>query len=268
VTVIDLTHQIAPFDVRAGSHALTRSVPHLGHGIVLAVVDPGVGSGRRGVCLQVEPSFAGGGAPQFFVGPDNGLLIAAAELLGGGSIWRGVELEQQAAGGSAANTFDGRDVFAPAAAALCRGVPLEELGSLIDPATLVRLPTPTIERGRLADGRHTLRTEITWVDHFGNLQLAARLADATRSDAAGGGEETGALFPGSLTVELLPPTAASGRGSDTPRPLRYVETFADLAPAELGLLEDSNGHLAVVANQTSAAQALNVPAGGLVLLTW
>jgi S-adenosylmethionine hydrolase len=266
VTVIDLTHQVPPFDVRAGSHALTRSVPHLGHGVVLAVVDPGVGSGRRGVCLRSGV----GSAPQFFVGPDNGLLIAAAELVGGGSIGRVVELERPAAGGAA--TFDGRDVFAPAAAALCRGVPLEELGALIDPATLVRLPASAsaIERGRLADGRHTLRTEITWVDHFGNLQLAARLADAGAAAAAGAagagdGAETGSPFPGRLTVELSPAASIS---SDTPRPLRFVETFADLASAELGLLEDSNGHLAVVANQASAARVLNVSAGEIVLLTW
>src|SRR6202046_3429733 len=78
-TVIDLTHHIPPFDVRAGSHALVRAAPHLGPGVVLAVVDPGVGTERRGLCVPVTPP---GNGPTFFVGPDNGLLIAAAEPVG------------------------------------------------------------------------------------------------------------------------------------------------------------------------------------------
>ena len=75
-------------------------------------------------------------------------------------------------------TFDGRDVFAPAAAALCTGAALEKLGEPIDPASLVRLVGGVVEEGRLHDGRVCLRAEVTWVDHFGNLQLAATMADA------------------------------------------------------------------------------------------
>jgi S-adenosylmethionine hydrolase len=98
------------------------------------------------------------------------------------------------------------------------------------------------------------------VDHFGNLQLAARPADVA---APAYTEAREILTLGSLTVELSP---ADGSGSQ--RTLRCVETFADLAPAELGLLQDSNGHLAVVANQASAAQMLTLAAGELVVLTW
>ena len=174
-TVIDLTHHIPPFDVRAGSHTLVRAVPHLGSGVVLAVVDPGVGTARRGIALEVAlPS----GASLAFVGPDNGLLVAAAEAAAEAPVARVVELARPPAPPDRGSTFDGRDLFAPAAAALCSGVALEELGEPIDPASLVRLIGGVVEEGRLHDGRACLRSEVTWVDRFGNLQLAATVADA------------------------------------------------------------------------------------------
>src|ERR1019366_6029375 len=85
LTIIDLTHEIPAFDVRAGANTLTRAAPRLGSGVVLAVVDPGVGPDRRGLCLEVTPQGRDGRpeGPSFFVGPDNGLLIPAAELVGG-----------------------------------------------------------------------------------------------------------------------------------------------------------------------------------------
>jgi S-adenosylmethionine hydrolase len=252
VTVIDLSHQIPPFDVRAGALTLERAVPYLGPGVVLAVVDPGVGSARRGVCLEVGPGPGPGPGPRFFVGPDNGLLVAGAELAGGGPIARGVELVPRASP-SASSTFDGRDLFAPAVAALCRGVPLEQLGPPLVPATLERLPPPTVAYGRSADGRHTLRAEITWVDRFGNLQLAATPDPPARP--------TG-------TVALASASAGAGESAAEAHTLRCVETFADLAPAELGLLQDANGHLALVAGQASAARKLALAAGEVVELTW
>ncbi len=164
VAIIDLTHQIPPFDIRAGAMALERAAPFLGPGVVLAVVDPGVGSGRRGVCLEVSPR---GPGPAFFVGPDNGLLLPAAELVGGGSIVRAIALPPVP---GQARTFDGRDLFAPAAAALSRGVPLGELGPAFDPDSLVRLVPPAVAHLTLADGRRSLRAEVVWVDRFGNLR--------------------------------------------------------------------------------------------------
>ncbi|MFZ0250851.1 MAG: SAM-dependent chlorinase/fluorinase, partial [Acidimicrobiales bacterium] len=88
-TVIDLTHHIPPFDVRAGSHALVRAVPYLGSGVVLGVVDPGVGTDRRGIGLRVQ---APSGASLWFVGPDNGLLVAAAEAAAEAPVDHVVEL--------------------------------------------------------------------------------------------------------------------------------------------------------------------------------
>lgn len=155
--VVDLTHDVPPFDVRAGSEALLRTVPFLGPGVVLGVVDPGVGGGRRGLAIECA------GRPLFLVGPDNGLLVAAAEAAGG--ILRVVELEM---GLEAAATFDGRDVFAPAAAALCRGAAIEGLGPAVPVEELVRVAAPVCEVGRAS-----IRAEVTWVDRFGNVQLAA-----------------------------------------------------------------------------------------------
>ena len=120
---IDLTHGIRPFDVRGGSLALARAIPYVAEGVVLAVVDPGVGTARRAVAVEV----AGGAG--VLVGPDNGLLAPAVAIVGGAE--RAVELTNAeyhlAAPGA---TFAGRDVFAPVAAHLCNGVDLAELGPL------------------------------------------------------------------------------------------------------------------------------------------
>jgi S-adenosyl-L-methionine hydrolase (adenosine-forming) len=253
VTVIDLTHQIAAFDIRAGASTLERVVPHLGQGVVLAVVDPGVGSARRGVCLEVEPDTSRPrSAPRFFVGPDNGLLMAAAELVGGGSITRAIELlPDRHRFVTPSLTFDGRDLFAPAAAALSGGLSLEDLGAAIDPASLVRLPRPVVVHGRLADGRRSLQAEVVWVDRFGNLALAATSIDA---------EEAQMPTTGTINLRL----AATGGSHKVQR----VETFAHLARGQLGLLLDANAHLAVVAGQASAAALLAIGTGVGVILTW
>ncbi len=261
-TVIDLTHHVPPFDVRAGSHTLVRAVPHLGPGVVLGVVDPGVGTARRGIALEVAPS---SGAPLAFVGPDNGLLVAAAEAAAEAPVSRVVELTRPPAPPDRGSTFDGRDLFAPAAAALCAGAALEELGEPIDPTSLVRLIGGVVEEGRLHDGRACLRIEVTWVDHFGNLQLAATVADARVAGIPTSGHvelaarlESGREDPDGLPRSLVP---------DGMR-LRCVDAFGELEKGEFGLLVDANGHLAVVAGEASAARWLNVVAGELLVLSW
>ena len=262
-TVIDLTHHVPPFDVRAGSHALVRVVPHLGAGVVLGVVDPGVGTARRGICMEVARPEAGG--TLCFVGPDNGLLVAAAEAAGEAPITGVVALRRAEPPPDRGPTFDGRDLFAPAAAALCAGVPLEELGESVDPASLVRLAGGVVEQGRLHDGRTCLRAEVTWVDHFGNLQLAATVADARVAGIPSVGSielaariESGREYLDGLPQSLVP---------DGVR-LRCVDAFGDLGQGEFGLLVDANGHLAVVAGEASAASWLNVAAGELLVLAW
>jgi len=261
-TVIDLTHHIPPFDVRAGSHTLERAVPFLGPGVVLAVVDPGVGTLRRGIGLRVAMP-AGGSLS--FVGPDNGLLVAAAEAAGEAPVAQVVELTRQPTPPERGATFDGRDLFGPAAAALCAGSALEELGEPVDPMSLVRLVGGVVEEGRLRDGRVCLRTEVTWVDHFGNLQLAATVADARVAGIplAGSVElaarvESGRQHPDGLPRALVPDGVQ----------LRCVDAFGELEAGEFGLLVDANGHLAVVAGAASAAGWLNVAAGELLVLAW
>jgi S-adenosyl-L-methionine hydrolase (adenosine-forming) len=261
-TVIDLTHHVPPFDVRAGSHTLMRAVPHLGPGVILAVVDPGVGTARRGIALEIAlPT----GASLAFVGPDNGLLVAAAEAAAEAPVTRVVELTRPPAPPDRGSTFDGRDLFAPAAAALCSGAALEDLGEPIDPMSLVRLIGGVVEEGRLHDGRACLRIEVTWVDHFGNLQLAATVADARVAGIPTTGHvelaarlESGREDPDGLPHSLVPDGMQ----------LRCVDAFGELEQGEFGLLVDANGHLAVVAGEASAARWLNVAAGELLVLAW
>nr|WP_204342347.1 SAM-dependent chlorinase/fluorinase [Micromonospora terminaliae] len=157
--VIDVTHLVPPADVRRGAAVLAQTVPYLPVGVHVAVVDPGVGTARRGVALATP-----GG---LLVGPDNGLLLDAATALGG--ITGAVELTNPAwLAPAVSGTFHGRDVFAPVAARLALGAPLGEAGRAVDPGTLVRLPEPLV---RTDAGGFT--AEVLTVDHFGNVQLAA-----------------------------------------------------------------------------------------------
>jgi S-adenosylmethionine hydrolase len=261
-TIIDLTHEIAPFDVRAGSHTLVRAVPYLGSGVVLAVVDPGVGTSRRAVALEA----ARRDEPLYFVGPDNGLLVAAAEVAGDAPVARAVELggRPSPATSGRGRTFDGRDVFAPAAAELCVGAAIESLGVPVEPASLVRLIGGVVDTGRLDDGRACLRAEVTWVDRYGNLQLAATESDArTAGLPAAGSMELVSLAPGGGRHDALP-LALVPEGTR----LRRVDAYSELTTGELGLLVDANGHLAVVTREASAAKWLNATAGELVVLAW
>ena len=160
VTVVDLTHEVPAYDVRAGSLTLGRAAQYLCPGVVLAVVDPGVGTERRAIAVEV------GGGQSYLVGPDNGLLAGAVAMCGGATA--AVELTnpeyQLAAPGP---TFAGRDVFAPAAAHLCAGVPLADLGRA-DRSRCRSCPACC-----RSPARRTARSlaEVLWVDRYGNCQL-------------------------------------------------------------------------------------------------
>ena len=254
LTVIDLTHQIPAFDVRAGSHTLVRASPHLGPGVVLAVVDPGVGS------AAARPVHAGdaccGDGPAFFVGPDNGLLIAAAEQVGEAPIARAFELRRPGEVAGRGRTFDGRDLFAPAAAALCGGVAPEELGDPIDPLSLVRLPGGVVEQGRRSDGR-SLHAGRGPLDRPLRQHRSWRRPPPTpkwpRCPA-----------PGAVTVAIDLAGSAPGHDRSPGRDLRRSRARASSASSSI-----RNGHLAVVAGEASAA-AMRTRRGGrqMVVLTW
>ena len=252
VRVVDLTHGVAPFDVRAGSEALRRAVPHLGAGVVLAVVDPGVGGARRGVAVES----AGDGA-RWLVGPDNGLLVDAAELAGPlSSAWT----LRRPVGAPA--TFDGRDVFAPAAALLATGGDPVVAGDPLDPAELVRLGRPLVELAGPGD----VRAEVVWVDRYGNVQLAVVAADAGIDPETADPAATGAGR--GTAVVRVERRGASGETRTGRTAARRVRTFADLAPGELGVLSDANGRVALVVREGSAAQAIGARQGDVVALAW
>jgi S-adenosylmethionine hydrolase len=232
--IIDLTHGIARQDVRRGAIVLANAVPSCPPGVHLAVVDPGVGSDRRAVAVAAAEG-------RVLVGPDNGLLSRTLDRLGGAldavEISRSpFRLEPVSA------TFHGRDLFAPVAAHLSLGARLEEAGERIDPASLavLDLPTPAISGDRVV--AHAIN-----LDGFGNVTLdldSSMLAD-------------GPLRPG----ERLEVHAPDGRLEAT-----WARTFADVAPADVLLFEDSSGALALAVSGGDAAGLMNLSPDGEVTL--
>jgi S-adenosyl-L-methionine hydrolase (adenosine-forming) len=234
--VVDLAHGIPPLDVRAGGLLLADSLPYIGHeAIVLAVVDPSVGRDRD---LAIRT-----GDGRLFVAPDNGILHPS---------WRNAEGVASAVSISSpeivlqpiAPSFHARDVLAPAAAHLARGVALEELGDPIDPETLVQLqlPDPIVERGRI-------ECEVLDLNRFGNVQLNVR-----ESHLAAAGLDRAER----LSVEAHSGAAVAER----------VSTYADVDAEGWGLIVDPRGWLSVIrGNPANAAAGLGVGSGDLVWLT-
>lgn len=241
--VIDITHEVPPHDVRAASLTLMRSAQYLAPGIVLAVVDPGVGTARRAVAVEVA------GGEGVFVGPDNGLLAPAVAMTGGAD--RAVELTNAeyhlAAPGP---TFAGRDVFGPVAAHLCNGADLADLGPAINADSL--LPGLVPLTSVTDDG---VRGEVLWVDRFGNVQLNVgpdeieAFGDRLLVRWGEAGDGTGA-------------GAGAGAGS-LRRALRAV-TYGDLRAGQLGVVVDSYGLVSLAFDRRSAADELSLRPGDSV----
>lgn len=224
--VIDVTHLVPPGDVRRGAAVLAQTVPSLPRGVHLAVVDPGVGTARRPIAVESADG-------SLLVGPDNGLLVPAAEALGG--LRRVVHLTNPAwFAAQVSATFHGRDIFAPVAARLATGAPLGEAGEEISD---VVLPEPPRVR-RTPTG---VATEVLTVDHFGNVQLAAPAA--LLSDA-----------PRDVSVNGTPATRTT--------------TFGEAPAGALVVLADSAGYVAVAVNGGSAATRLSLTPGAEVNLTY
>jgi S-adenosylmethionine hydrolase len=224
VRVIDITHHVPPADVPRGAAVLAQTAPHLPESVHVAVVDPGVGTSRRAVAI---------GTPNgVLVGPDNGVLIWAAEALGG------IDEVVQIANkdwflGDMSRTFHGRDLFAPAAAHIAAGAALSDAGPSVDADTLVRLPDPVVAVG---DG--WLEAEVMTVDRFGNVQLAAG----------------GATLPALGSDLLIGGNVRARRGM----------TFQDVKPGELLVYEDSAGRVAIAVNGGRAVVVLSVRPGDVV----
>ena len=223
VAVVDLTHGIRSHDVRAGALALARSANYLCPGVVLAVVDPGVGTDRRAIAVEV------GQGASVLVGPDNGLLASAVAMVGGAD--RAVELtnteyQLQRLG----STFDGRDIFAPAAAHLALGVDLMELGEAVDPTSLTPglLPVVAEEGGQLI-------VEALWIDVYGNVQL-----NIGPDDVAAWGDHFSLI------------------AGDQRHTIARRNAYRQLGTGEVGAIVDSSGLISLAVNGGSAAQTLSI----------
>ena len=222
--IIDVTHQITPQHVRRGSVAVAQTVPYLPESVHLAVVDPGVGTTRRGIVVET--------AHGVLVGPDNGLLPPAADALGGiRAVHELAEPAYRLASTSA--TFHGRDIFAPAAAHLANGVSPAEFGPEL--AELVRLPDPDVvaQAGQL-------RADVLTVDGFGNVALAATQEHLTQAGLSG---------------------AVRVRSGTVAVPARVGRTFGDVADGEVVVYPDSSARPTVAVNGGSAADTLGLRHG-------
>jgi S-adenosylmethionine hydrolase len=233
--VIDITHGIPPQHVLQGALVLANTLPYMPAGVHVAVVDPGVGGERKPLALR-------GGDGRLYVGPDNGLLLVAADRLGG--IAEAVEIaNQDYMLTPVSRTFHGRDVFSPAGAHLAAGVELRELGPALDAAELARLELPVAQIGTAR-----IRASALYIDRFGNIQL-----NLTSKDL----EKVG-IVPGTkVEVEV--------------RFERYfavaARTFAEVRTGDIVLYEDSYRNIALAINQGNAARMFSLRVGQEVLLS-
>ncbi len=226
--VIDVTHGIPAQAVLQGAFVLANTLPYMPSGVHLAVVDPGVGGIRRPLVIRDREG-------RLFVGPDNGLLLPAAERAGIDGV---CEIANPAyANESISRTFHGRDLFAPAAAYLANGVPLGELGPPLAPDALVRLDLP--EPLFVDDG---IEAVMLYVDSFGNIAL-----NLTRDDVERIGIVPGARLELELAAQRYYAVAA--------------RTFADARPGDVILYEDSYRNMSIAISNGDAAAMLHATSG-------
>jgi S-adenosyl-L-methionine hydrolase (adenosine-forming) len=230
VRVVDLSHGVPPHDIQAGAMMLANGMAHAGpYAVALGIVDPGVGTARRAIAVKTAEG------PRL-VGPDNGLLSLAWKALGGVTL--AVEIDPAAAGSQRVSAvFHGRDVFAPAAAHIAAGMPLEKLGQAVDPTVLVQLE---LEDAETQSGR--IHGSVVDVDRFGNIRLSARPADL---------EKAGFLVG---TMVEIATTATSVRA-------RRIVAYSDVRPGEYGMLVDAWDWVSIIRYEASAAAGMGVTRG-------
>src|SRR5688500_1937738 len=227
--LLDITHEVRKYRFRDAVLLLWCALPYLPVGYHVAVVDPGVGTARRPIAARTQRG-------DVLIGPDNGLLTFPADRAGG--IEAAVELRNERYRLPVVSTsFHGRDIFAPAAAHLANGVPLEELGPPVEPGSLVTLDVPA---PRTAEGR--LETHVLYVDTFGNVKLTALAKDLHAA------------------LDRPPPgtTLHVGIGDEPSRPIPWLTPFGDASVGEPLLYEDSYGRLWLAVNQGDAARQLGL----------
>jgi S-adenosylmethionine hydrolase len=235
--IIDISHQVTRYAIAEGAGTLVFALPHMPIGVHVAVVDPGVGTERLGLALKVARG-------DILIGPDNGLLIDAAERLGGIVEARSIE-NRELMLPDISTSFHGRDVFSPVAAHLSMGTPFEDVGPEVQIARLVRLPVPkpTILRGEL-------ETEVVHILIFGNVTLAGTPADL--------GAAIGLVSAGDrLAVEFEPHDGRTGTTEVT----IWESTFGRVPIGASLLMADSEGRLSFADNQGNAAARLGLSLG-------
>jgi S-adenosyl-L-methionine hydrolase (adenosine-forming) len=227
--VIDITHGIPPQHVLQGALVLANTLPYMPVGIHLAVVDPGVGGGRKALALR-------GAGGRHYVGPDNGLLIVAAERLGG--VEEAVELANpELMLAPVSHTFHGRDVFAPAAARLALGTPLADFGPSVDAGALVRLELPQPDVGG-----SRVRATVLYIDRFGNVHLNVTSGDLERV-----GIVAGTRVEVEVAFERFFAVAA--------------RTFTDVRTGHVVLYEDAYRNVSLAITSGNAAEVFGTRVG-------
>ena len=235
--IVDISHSVRKYAIADGAYLLTIALPWMPVGVHVAVVDPGVGTARRPIAIRTTRG-------DVLIGPDNGLLVPAAEALGGIVEARVIQNRDWMLP-ETSSTFHGRDIFAPSAANLANGGRYEEIGTRVAPDSLVRLP---ISEPIARDGG--LDSAVLYVDSFGNLRLAGVPDDLHRA--------IGELTAGrELEVEF---GAANGSGAFTER-TQWARTFGDIPVGAPLVYEDSFGHLAYADNPGNVAARLKIATG-------
>lgn len=229
--VIDISHEVEPFNVAQAGFFLAASYGHFpDDAVILSVVDPGVGTDRRLAGLRIDS--------RFLIAPDNGLLSLALKTAWSADIKAYDLTAALDAPRKVSHTFHGRDVFAPLAAWIALGGDPGQLGEEIDPASL-----STRAWSQPLIGKGSARCHVLHIDHFGNCVL----------NLEGGAIEAGA------NLHMVSPAGGN---------LAYVTTYGEMSEGTPGLLEGSQGFLEIAVNQRSAAKAFGLNIGDPVELAW
>ncbi|MFV2177239.1 S-adenosyl-l-methionine hydroxide adenosyltransferase family protein [Actinomadura sp. LOL_016] len=236
--VLVLSDEITPFDVREGAMLLRQALGYLPVGVHVGIVDPGVGTARRPVAVVT-------GRGDVLVGPDNGLLVPAAEALGGVAAAHVLENPAYRLP-SVSTSFHGRDVFSPAAAHIAAGVAVAGFGPAVEPMPL-DVPPPALAAGALT-------VPVLYTDRFGSLVLGAEPDDLA---AAFGAPRPGTPFDVAWT---------GPDGAERTARIPFAETFGAVPPGSPLLWTDSSGWLGLAVNRGSAAAALGLAGATSIVL--
>lgn len=232
--IIDITHQIPPYGIRKGALVLASTLAYMPVGVHLAVVDPGVGGGRKPIAIRAKRGDS-------LVGPDNGLFSLAVERVGG--VQEAVEITNHKFMLEPVSlTFQARDIFAPAAAYLSQGIELKEFGQALNLNELNK-----ISLGKTKVLRSTLEAEVIDIDSFGTVRLNCYSDDL---------KKVGVLYGDEVVVK-------TNQGETV---VPFLKTFSERPRSKSLLLVDSSGFVCLAVSQGSAAEELGLKIGdGIVI---